>query len=125
MGQRGKIMIVKFQSTAAADVITFADVARLLLRLLGKEPTARGVIAPGELDQAVARLEGLEKPAKDGKAQLLEDSGVGMEPHEVVALATRAQPFIRMFAQAAKAEKAVTWEAAQDFYEDGGLGIEG
>lgn len=109
-------MIVKFQSVATADVITFADVARALLKVLGKEPTARGVIVPEDMPEALARLAALGH--REGEPQALpEDSGVGVEAHELVALSQRAQPFIRMLDRAHLAGKPVTWTAAQDFYE--------
>lgn len=109
-------MIVKFQSVSTADVITFADVARVLLKILGKEPTARGVITPEEMPEALARLAALkQQEGKPGTA--LEDSGVGVEPHEWIALSRRAEPFLRMLDRAHLAGKAVTWTAAADFFE--------
>ncbi len=110
-------MIVKFQSVATADIITFADVARVLLKILGKEPTARGVIVPEDMTEALARLAALCH--KEGEnAEAAPDSGVGVEAHELVALSQRVQPFIRMFDRAHLAGKPVTWTAAKDFYED-------
>jgi len=109
-------MIVKFQSVATADVITFSDVARALLKLLGKEPTARGVITPEEMPEALARLAALTHREGEQKG-VAEDSGIGMESHDLVALSQRAQPFIRMLDRAHLANKAVTWNAAKDFYE--------
>lgn len=110
-------MIVKFQSTATADVITFADVARKLLKLLAKEPTAQGVITPEEMPEALARLAALSGAPQGQGAGLDNDPGHGMEPHELVGLATRAQPFIRMLDRAHLADKAVTWTAAKDFHD--------
>lgn len=106
-------MIVKFQSTATADVITFADVARKILQLIGKEATAQGVVTPEEMPEVLARLAALN--VVDHKGQELEDHGTGIEPHELIALATRVRPFIAMFDRAHLADKAVTWTAAKDF----------
>lgn len=107
-------MIVKFQSTATADVITFADVARKILQLIGKEATAQGVVTPAEMPEVLARLAALNaKPAADAP----EDNGHGIEPHELIALATRVKPFIAMFDRAHLADKAVTWTAAKDFHD--------
>ncbi|GBG03678.1 hypothetical protein AZSI13_30050 [Azospira sp. I13] len=112
-------MIVKFQSVATADVITFADVARALLRILGKEATARGVITPEEMPEALARLAALGHRNGDAAQEQAEhaDSGIGIEAHELVALSQRAQPFIRMIDRAHLANKPVTWVAAQDFHD--------
>ena len=109
-------MIVKFQSTATADVITFADVARKLLTVLGKEATAQGVITPEEMPEALARLAALSAAPAEKDAEE-NDPGHGIEPHELIGLATRAQPFIRMLDRAHLADKAVTWTAAKDFHD--------
>lgn len=108
-------MIVRFQSTATADVITFADVARKILQLIGKEATAQGVVTPAEMPEVLARLAALSaKPTAETEDA---DSGHGMEPHELIALATRVKPFIAMFDRAHLADKAVTWTAAKGFHD--------
>ncbi len=107
-------MIVRFQSTATADVITFADVARKILQIIGKDASAQGVVTPAEMPEVLARLAALNaKPAADAT----EDKGYGIEPHELIALATRVKPFIAMFDRAHLADKAVTWTAAKDFHD--------
>ena len=109
-------MIVKFQSTATADVITFADVARKLLQVIGKQASAQGVITPAEMPEALARLAALAKqPASESDEQPAHESG--MEPHELIGLATRARPFISMLDRAHLADKAVVWTAARDFHD--------
>ena len=40
---------------------------------------------------------------------------VGIEPHELVGLSVRAQPFVKTLEQALREEKEITWEAPQDF----------
>lgn len=110
-------MIVKFNSTATASLIMFDDVARKLLKVIGKEATARGVITPEEMPEALARLGTLVAMEKQGgeAPPPLELPEVGMEPHELVALGTRAKPLIKTLGQALAGKAALTWEAAKDF----------
>ena len=49
-------MLVKFDSNVAGEMLMFADVARRLLTLAGKECTARGVITREQIPEIVARL---------------------------------------------------------------------
>ena len=113
-------MLVRFSSQATANLLMFDDVARPLLHIIGKAPTQRGVITVAEMPAALMRLQKLVdeekrlREAKDEKdAVVIPD--VGVEPHELVHLAVRAQPFIKTLTQALREEKEVVWTAAQDF----------
>jgi|UPI0006CE7DEA hypothetical protein len=113
-------MIVKFFCKNAADLIMFDDVARKLLAVLGKEPTARGIILAEEVAEALDRLAAVvahDKALKEeGQGATVEVPEVGVEPHELVGLGTRAQPLIQMLGRAREKNEPVLWEAAKDFY---------
>lgn len=114
-------MLVTFSSPAAADVMMFGDVARRLLETLGKEATARGVLMPEEYPQALQRLGALPPDAKqtdDNSVHVTHVPEVGVEPHELVGLRTRAQPFVWMIQQADEAHDPILWEAEADFFTD-------
>jgi len=49
--------MITFQSEVGPDVMMFDEVAKRMLAILAKEPTARGVITVEQLPQAIARLE--------------------------------------------------------------------
>ncbi len=49
-------MLVKFDSNVAGEMLMFADVARRLLTVAGKECTARGVITREQIPEIVVRL---------------------------------------------------------------------
>ena len=50
-------MLFVFKSDASADVIMFAEVARKLLAIVGKDPEdAKGIITVAQLPDAIARL---------------------------------------------------------------------
>lgn len=110
-------MLVRFSSQATSNLLMFDDVARALLKVIGKTPTQRGVIIVEEMAPALVCLNTLterEKHMKERREELpIPD--LGIEPHELVGLAVRAQPFIKMLNQAQREEKEITWEAPKDF----------
>lgn len=50
-------MIYKFKSKAAGDVIMLAGNGDQLLRALGREPAAKGIIEPADMAAAIAALQ--------------------------------------------------------------------
>ena len=110
-------MLVRFTSQATANLLMFDDVARALLKVVGKAPTQRGVITVAEMAAAMAHLRAMadqEKRLKEGQ-ESLPIPEVGIEPHELIGLSVRAQPFIKMLEQAMREKKEIVWEAPKDF----------
>jgi len=58
-------MIYKFKSKAAGDVIMLGPTGDQLLRLMGREPAAKGII---EVDAMPAAIEALERAVADDDA---------------------------------------------------------
>ena len=113
-------MLVRFSSQATANLLMFDDVARALLMVIGKSPTQRGVITVDDMPSALVHLRALvelEKRLKEGREaqETLPIPEVGIEPHELVGLSVRAQPFIKTLEQALREKKEITWEAPKDF----------
>ncbi len=113
-------MLVRFSSQATANLLMFDDVARALLKVIQKAPSQRGVIVVDEMAPALVRLNALteqEKRLREGRERReeLPIPEVGIEPHELVGLSIRAQPFIKMLTQAQRENKEITWEAPKDF----------
>lgn len=113
-------MLVRFTSQATANLLMFDDVARALLKIVGKSPTQRGVITVEEMAPALSHLVAMaeqEKHLKEGASvkETLPVPEVGIEPHELIGLSVRAQPFIKMLQQAQREKKEIVWEAPKDF----------
>ena len=113
-------MLVRFSSQATANLLMFDDVARVLLSVIGKSPTQRGVITVDEMPSALVHLHALlehESRVKEGREprEELPIPEVGIEPHELVGLSVRAQPGIKPLQQALREQKEITWEAPKDF----------
>ena len=113
-------MLIRFSSQATANLLMFDDVARALLTVIGMSPTQRGVITVEEIPTALTHLHALvehEKRLKEGRDAREERPipDVGIEPHELIGLSVRAQPFIKTLEQAHRENKEITWEAPKDF----------
>jgi hypothetical protein len=102
-------MLITFKSKASGDIPMFAEDAKALLAVLGKDydPTSapRGIITAKE---APAALEKLKKAADTARVdqrekQDLPDAGL------TVSLSQRAFPLIAMLERAAKANADVVW----------------
>lgn len=114
-------MLVTFYSSAASDLTMFGDVARRLLEVLGKEPTAFGAMQPNEYPEALQRLGAIppgviEYEADGGARHHVPELGV--EPHELVALGVRAHPFAGMIRQADAEHAPIWWHSEADFFTD-------
>jgi len=92
----------KFRSKAAGDLIMLGPQGDQLLRVIGREPAAQGIIEPAAMAAAIAALEAavaaeVEAPeADDGRAR-------------AVSLRQRAWPMIEMLKSAQAAGQPVVW----------------
>lgn len=102
-------MLVKFTSSVTGEIIMFAEAARTLLTLLGKECSQRGVFVRDEMLAAAVLL---RKHAEAGDSSSDEDA-----EERPVAMARRAWPLIDMLERTAKgdAKANIVWQAARDF----------
>ncbi|MGE5472192.1 MAG: DUF1840 domain-containing protein [Bacteroidota bacterium] len=108
-------MLVRFFSSTTGELLMFADVAKALLQVIGKETTARGAFTPAEM-----------QPAADALRQAVQHAGppadVADEDEErpverPVGLGPRAWPFIDMLERTGRAgpKANIIWEAPVDF----------
>lgn len=113
-------MIVQFNSSETAEVLMYAQHAKVLLEAIGKECTARGTFTPAEmptaaqaLRDAVKRAAEAQPPVDDDDAE--ENAKAKKEP--VITLGQRAWPLIDMLERTGKAgpDAYIVWEAAADF----------
>ena len=105
-------MIVTFQSQAAGDVIMFGEVAQQMMKIMGKDTTAKGIVTLEQLPDAIARLQaavaadkaqrgGAMRPQADAK-----EDGVAQEP---ISMAQRAVPLIELLERSLRKNKPVVW----------------
>lgn len=119
-------MLVKLNSSTSGEMIMFAQHARQLFEIIGKECTARGVFVKEQLPEAISRLQhAIEEEKKalheaEQKARLEgKDEDLNDEEHQSgrvgVHLGQRATPLIHLMEWTQKEDGFILWEADKDF----------
>ena len=111
-------MLYKFKSKATGDLIMLEPQGKHILKLIGKEPGAKGIILPNEmlaaidaLNAAVAHEELAIQAGKDA-SKGEGDEGVAAPTAEgprAISLKQRVVPFIDMLRRAHAEDKEVVW----------------
>lgn len=99
-------MIYKFRSKAAGDVIMLGPNGDQMLRLIGRDPAAKGIIEPPAMPAAVAALEAAIAADEAARAGAKADDD---KPADAVALRPRMWPMIEMLKRAHRADEPVVW----------------
>jgi hypothetical protein len=111
-------MLITFRSQASGDVMMFSEVAKQMLRIIGKEPADKGIVTVVQLPEAVAAL---RDAIVADKAAWSERSASGLVETETepdrgqelfVSASQRARPLLELFEWSLKADKPVLWETA-------------
>jgi hypothetical protein len=93
-------MIYKFKSKAAGDVIMLQPHGAQLLRLIGREPAAKGIIEVADLPAAIRALQ-------DAAAQA--DTPADADGERGVGLKQRVWPMIEMMKRTHAAGEPIVW----------------
>lgn len=97
-------MIYKFKSPATGDLIMLGPQGDQLLRLLGREPAAQGIIEPAAMTGALQTLQAAIDAEPTPAASADDDGGT-----PAVALRQRLWPMIEMLRRAQAAGAPVVW----------------
>jgi hypothetical protein len=100
-------MIYKFKSKATGDLIMLGPDGDQVLRLMGREPAARGIIEPAAIAACLAALQ--DAVAAEVAAAEAADSDPDPDRPRSVALRQRAWPMVDMLRRAQAAEVALVW----------------
>jgi hypothetical protein len=104
-----------FRSKAAGEIFMFAETARRIFEIIGKDDSARGVITADQVPDALQRL---QAAVDDEKAQLkaAADDAEGADrrgddgsAQRAITLGQRAFPLLEMLRAAQKKKVDVTW----------------
>ena len=94
-------MIYKFRSKAAGDVIMLQPHGDQLLRLIGREPAAKGIIEGADMQAAIDALQNAaaqsDAPADDANGE----RGVGLKQ--------RVWPMVEMLKRSKAANEPIVW----------------
>jgi hypothetical protein len=108
--------LVVFRSKAAGEIFMFAETARRILAIIGKQDTPRGVISAEQVGDALGRLAAAVEEEKAQIEQAREEAEQaqrrgepGAEGARAITLAQRAYPLLEMLRAAQKKKVDVTW----------------
>jgi hypothetical protein len=99
-------MIYKFRSKAAGDVLMLGPNGDELLRLIGREPAAQGIIEPSAMPAVLAALQ--SAAAADDAARSAGSGGDAGGP-AAVSVRQRVWPMVEMLKRAEAAGHPVVW----------------
>ena len=105
-------MIYKFKSKAAADVIMMGDSGDQILRLLGREPSSKGIVEHAALTAAISTLELAVAQDEAAFAHAQAEAEAAGEPiprREGISLRQRAWPLLELMRHSLKAQQDVVW----------------
>lgn len=105
-------MMYKFKSKAAGDVIMMSPAGDDVLRLIGKAPSAQGIVEVAAMPAAIAALE--QAVAADDAARSQAEKAAAAEghklgPREGVTLRQRAWPLVEMMKRSAAEGADIVW----------------
>ena len=101
-------MIYKFKSQAAADVIMLRLNGDQMLAIVGKEPSAQGIITVAQIPAAIAALEAAVVTHEAAESRRTEQPQMEVEVEvegDSVRLRDRAAPFIELLRSSAQTGK--------------------
>ena len=107
-------MIYKFKSKASGDVLMLGPNGDALLRLLGREPAAKGIFEPGAMGAMVAQIEQAvaadEAARAEAKADAQDDAERTAAPgRDGVSMRQRLWPMVDLLKRSAAAGEPVVW----------------
>mgnify|MGYP003417354611 CR=1 FL=1 len=107
----GLLMLYKFRSKAAGDVIMLGPNGDQVMRLIGREPAAKGIFEVEHMPRLIAALE--HAVAADEATRKADDGGDEHKPGkgDGVGLRQRVWPLVEMLRRCHGAREAITWGA--------------
>jgi hypothetical protein len=104
-------MIYKFKSMATGDTLMLAPQGDQMLRLIGREPSAKGIIEVAAMAAAIAAI---QRAVADDDAARRGESAPGRDDDtpgtaDKVSLRQRMWPMVEMLKQAQAASEPIVW----------------
>lgn len=105
-------MLYKFRSKAGADVIMMGANGDQVLRLLGREPEAKGIV---EVDRLAAAISALERAVAEDEAEFArlqleaEQRGEPVPQRQGISLRQRAWPLLELMRRSLAERVDLVW----------------
>ncbi len=105
-------MMYKFKSKAAGDVIMLQPNGDQVMRILGREPAAKGIFEAGSLAAAISALESAVTAEEAARRQA--DAEAAADPEatikrDAVSLRQRVWPLVDMMKRSQTAGEDIVW----------------
>ena len=109
----GGAMIYKFKSKAGGDVLMLGPNGDALIRTLGREPAAKGIIEPAAMAAAITAIENAVALDDAARAQARQTDTPGAESGagkpDAISLRQRFWPMVDLLQRAQGAQVPVVW----------------
>ena len=102
-------MLYKFKSKAAGDVIMLGPNGDQVMRLVGREPAAKGILEVKDMPALISTLE--QAVAADDAARQPDDNDEAPAKGDGVSLRQRVWPLVEMLRRCHAASEVITWGA--------------
>ncbi len=105
-------MMYKFKSKAAGDVIMLQANGDQVMRILGKEPAAKGILEAQSLPASAAALEAAvaaEEAVKNSAGDESPDDADAPAKRDAISLRQRVWPLVEMMKRAHAAGEDIVW----------------
>ncbi len=103
-------MIYKFKSKATGDLIMLGPLGDTLLRMLGREPAATGIVEVKDMADAQRRIEaGIAEAERAGQPQTPAEPDTAADDNQAVGLRQRLWPFVKMLQEAEAGGEPIVW----------------
>lgn len=103
-------MLYKFKSQAEGDVLMLEANGEQMLGIIGRQPSAQGVITVEQIPAAIAALEAAIITHEAAESRTAQHAGTELvATGDSVRLRARATPFIELLRNSALAGKDVVW----------------
>ena len=104
-------MLYKFKSNAAGDVIMLGPNGDQVMRILGKDPAAQGIIEVAAMPAALAALEAAIAASENAASNPPDASAAGAPAGgaERISLRQRVWPLIEMMKRAHAGSAPIVW----------------
>jgi hypothetical protein len=102
--------VYRFKSRETGDLVMLKQHGKILLEIMGKDPSGPGIIQPAEMSGAVKAIraavaadEARQKPKEE------DDTDDASSSSDAVSLRMRSTPFIEMLQRCEKAGVDIVW----------------
>ena len=99
-------MLYKFKSQATGDLIMTQPIGDRVLSLIGKSPSAQGII---DVDQMPAAVSALEAAVAADSPKPADGDDDGATKSDTVSLRQRVWPMVEMIRRASAEKQPITW----------------